>query len=407
MEKDLPRLLLISEVSLGESETGINRTLFNLFEDYPSDRFMLYAPDRSLKNNPTASKFQSNIASFPEQFFPYQRNRLGFLFNPLLTILNYQLIDWLPLANYQKIVDFSPEVILICPNGSLGLLMGYKLIKYFHAPFLMYFMDDCLKFSHTRWLTSNIQSIGHLLLQKAAGWLMISHQLEQQLVGRYKIKSQRSLIVHNPVDLSDKTFPDFTPHFRDTFQVIYAGAILGMHYDAVAVVAEAIYELRRDGVGIELVLHTPEQFWNAYQEKWEKWEVTYGNLIPYKELNQYLQKADLLLVASSFLAENSHATLCSVQTKLTDYMASGRPILACGPSYSACNKFIKNWNCGLVCETNIVGEIKEILFQQKQNNAELYFFAKNGYDILQDNFEAKKVRYNLYEFIQKSLHLYS
>ena len=81
MEKDLPRLLLISEVSLGESETGINRTLFNLFEDYPSDRFMLYAPDRSLKNNPTASKFQSNIASFPEQFFPYQRNRLGFLFN--------------------------------------------------------------------------------------------------------------------------------------------------------------------------------------------------------------------------------------------------------------------------------------------------------------------------------------
>jgi hypothetical protein len=71
------------------------------------------------------------------------------------------------------------------------------------------------------------------------------------------------------------------------------------------------------------------------------------------------------------------------------------------------NKFIKNWNCGLVCETNIVGEIKEILFQQKQNNAELYFFAKNGYDILQDNFEAKKVRYNLYEFIQKSLHLYS
>ncbi|MFM6250140.1 MAG: hypothetical protein ACKPEQ_13485, partial [Dolichospermum sp.] len=119
MDKNLPRLLLISEVSLSERETGINRTLFNLFEDYPSDRFMLYTPDESLKNNPTSSIFQTNIAAFPEQFFPYQRNRLGFLFNPLFTSLNYQLIDWLPLASYQKIADFSPEVILICPNGSL------------------------------------------------------------------------------------------------------------------------------------------------------------------------------------------------------------------------------------------------------------------------------------------------
>ncbi|MFM6272143.1 MAG: glycosyltransferase, partial [Dolichospermum sp.] len=262
--------------------------------------------------------------------------------------MNYQLMDWLPLASYQKIADFSPEVILICPNGSLGVLMGYKLIKHFNAPFLVYFMDDCLKFSHTRWLTSNIQSLGDFLLEKAAGWLMISPQLEQELAVRYKVKPQRSLIVHNPVDLSNKTLPNFTPHSRDNLRVIYAGAILPMHYDAVAVVAEAIYELRCDGIDIELVLHTPSHFWNAYQDNWEKWQVTYGNLIPYQELNQYLQKADLLLVASSFLPENSHATRCSVQTKLTDYMASGRPVLACGPNYSACNQFVKNWNCGLV-----------------------------------------------------------
>jgi glycosyltransferase involved in cell wall biosynthesis len=401
MEKDLPRLLLISEVSLSESETGINRTLFNLFEDYPSDRFMLYAPDRSLKNDPTASIFQANIASFPEQFFPYQRNRLGFLFNPLFTILNYQLIDWLPLASYQKITDFSPEVILICPNGSLGLLMGYKLIQYFDVPFLIYFMDDWVKLNHTRWLTGNVQSICHFILQKAAGWLMISPQLERELAERYKIKPQRSLIVHNPVDLSNKTFPDFTPQSRDNFRVIYAGAIWPMHYDAVAVVAEAIYELRRDGVDIELVFHTPANFWNAYQENWEKWEVTYGSLIPYKELHHYLQKADLLLVASSFSPENSYATRCSVQTKLTDYMASGRPILACGPSYSACNQFVKSWNCGLVCETDIVDEIKEILLKQMQNITELNNFAKNGFEVLQNNFTTQIVSSKLYGFIQQ------
>ncbi|MFM6817746.1 MAG: glycosyltransferase, partial [Dolichospermum sp.] len=193
--------------------------------------------------------------------------------------------------------------------------------------------------------------------------------------------------VHNPVDLSNKSFPEFSPKTGGTFRVVYAGAIWTMHYDALAVIAEAIYELKCSGVDIELVLHTPPNCWELYQENWQKWDVKYGSFIPYEHLNQYLQQADLLLVVSSFLPEYAHITASSVQTKLTDYMASGKPILACGPSYAACNQFIKNWNCGLVCETNVVSEIKEIFLKQKESIAELYVFAKNGFEVLQDNFE--------------------
>ena len=175
-----------------------------------------------------------------------------------------------------------------------------------------------------------------------------------------------------------------------------------MHYDAIAVVAEAIYGLRCNGVDIELVLYTDQCFWNNYQTNWQKWEVIYGSKIPYDQLNQYLQKAKLLLVASSFLPEMADFTSSSVQTKLTDYMVSGTPILACGPTYSACNQFIKDWNCGLVCETNEVAVIQKLLLKQMENSTELESLARNAFAVVSNHFDANKVRANLYEFIQET-----
>ncbi|MFM7358036.1 MAG: hypothetical protein ACKO1T_05590, partial [Sediminibacterium sp.] len=121
----------------------------------------------------------------------------------------------------------------------------------------------------------------------------------------------------------------------------------------------------------------------------------------YEHLNQYLQQADLLLVVSSFLPEYAHVTRSSVQTKLTDYMASGRPILSCGPSYGACNLFVKNWNCGIVSESNQVPVIKKILLKQIEDPSKSYTIIQNAFKVLLENFETGKVRSKLYDFIKQ------
>ncbi|MBW4643782.1 MAG: glycosyltransferase [Goleter apudmare HA4340-LM2] len=399
LDNYLPRLLLVSEVSLSQEGTGINRTLVNLLEDYPIDHFMLYTSDQSLQEQQTAPRFQKNVTNFPARFFPYLQNRLGAWLNPILEKCNYQLLDWLSLANSQQIADFSPEVILICPNTPLGLLMGYKVTQDFDVPFLIYFMDDWVAQDNTSWVTGNVQLACSSILKKAAGWLMISQQLEKDLAQRYNVSPKRSLIVHNPVDLSNKTFPNFPSETGKTFKVVYAGSIWPMHHDAIAVIAQAIYELRHDGIDIELVLHTGLNYWQAYKENWEAWEVNYGSLIPYQELNQYLQRANLLLVASSFLPEYAHVTRSSVQTKITDYMAAGRPIISCGPSYAANNIFIKQWNCGFVCETNTIPEVKQILLTQMIRKSLGETVAKIAFDVLKNHFDKSKVNSKLYQFI--------
>jgi glycosyltransferase involved in cell wall biosynthesis len=400
MTRDLPRMLLVSEVAFSEESKGASRTLLNLFENYSANQLALFSPRQSASS---ASLLGQHSFSFPEGYLPPLYGRyapIGKFLNPLINSTNLQLLEWLPIPQKEKLEAFSPEVILICPISPSCLLMGQKLYKHFGIPFLIYFMDDWMATDHPQWLSSSVQTLTYQLLSDAAGWLMISEPLQETLSKRYQLEPKQSMVVHNPVDLSGKKPPDEEIPNSGTFRIVYAGSIWPMHYDAVAAIAEAVFQLRRDGKDIELILHTDQYFWNTYEDKWQNWEVTNGLSIPYQELDSYLKRANLLLVASSFLPEQSFMTSSSVQTKITDYMAAGRPILSCGPDYSACNKFIKKWDCGLVCETNQVPIIKDFLVEQMNNSYANQRFAKTAFQVLQNNFEKYKVTQQLYQFIE-------
>jgi len=400
IEKDLPRLLLVTEATLDVNATGLNRTLFNLLADYPTDRFMLYAPAERLRTNPPAPPFGQQVAAFTQQFSLSWRNRLGAKLSPVLDLWNLQMIDLLPLPDAETIISFDPEIILLCPDSPMGLVMGYKTAQTLKRPFLLYLMDDWVATAHQRWFSGSTQAYCQRLLRDAEGWMIISSQLEESLIDRYAIKPQRSLVVHNPVNLSNRELPDFQPHLQQTFQIAYAGSIWTMHYDAIALIAQAISELQTTGHAIELVLYTQEGFWNLYRAEWERWGVVYGGFLPYQAVNQHLQQADLLLIASSFLSRYANITRSSVQTKVTDYMATGRPILSYGPPYAACNAFVKQWSCGLICETNDLREVKAFLLNQIQNREANQIYARTAYKVLQQRFEIQKIREMLFGFIQ-------
>lgn len=402
METSLPRLLLITEATLDEKATGLNRTLFNLLSDYPMDRFMLYAPEEQLEYNPPAPPFGQHITSFSQGFSLGWRNRIEAWLSPLIRRWNLQMIDLLPVPNAKTINDFSPEVILICPDSPIGLVMGYKVAQSLNLPFLIYMMDDWVAKNHQRWFTGNTQAYFQRLLQDADGWIVISSQLEQILIERYAVKPERSLVAHNPVDVSSQEPPDFEPNQLTTFRIAYAGSIWVMHHDVVVLIAEAVFELRQEGHDIELVLYTQDGFWATHQDFWEACEVIHGGMISYAELHRHLKQADLLLVAASFLPEYAHMTTSSVQTKITDYMAVGKPIFSCGPIGGACNEFVRRWNCGLVCETNELTEVKTYLLEQIQNRVGNQSLAKKAYQVLLDDFEMSKVNRSFYKFIQQS-----
>ncbi len=393
MARSLPRVLLVSEVAFTKDCRGASRTLLNLFDNYPDKHLLLLSPDQS---EPIISQ---NFLSFRKQHIP---NRIDQLFNSILGSINLELHHQLRLPKNEDINQFSPEVIIICPITALGLVIGKKVVQNYKVPFLIYFMDDWIATDTTWWFSGSVSKLSKTILAEASGLLMISEQLEKTLSQRYQLIPKPSMVVHNPVDLLGKEFTAVkATQYRGEYKIVYAGSIWPMHYDALAAIAEAVFHLRQEGENIELVLHTSDYFWSLYRERWESWEVINGSLIPYERLDSFLKRADLLLVASSFLPEYEFMTRSSVQTKITDYMASSRPILSCGPPYSACNKFIKKWACGIVCETDYIPDIKDLLKTRITSTKPDELIARNAFKILAQNFNKKTISQKLYEFIEK------
>ena len=260
-------------------------------------------------------------------------------------------------------------------------------------------MDDWPAAGSRRWLSRGAREHTRAILEDADAWIMISEELQERMAQRYRIRCKPTLVAHNPVDLQRHEPPVAMPRRSGRFRVVYAGSVQTMHLDGLLAVAEAIHRLRVAGHDIELILHTAPWFERYYSDHWTRWGVVMGGLIPYDDLFSVLRDADLLLVALSFKPELAHMAMYSLLTKITDYMATGVPLMVCGPDGSASVNFVNRWSCGLTCDTNDVGRISDLLCKQlnrPERNAQL---AARAYQVLRSEFSTEPVQRRLYDFL--------
>ncbi|MEL7067676.1 MAG: hypothetical protein AAGN15_03365 [Cyanobacteria bacterium J06581_3] len=396
---DFPKLLLISELSLSKSSEGrsANPTLYNLFKTYPPESLLQLVPNNTLKLSPPVAPHQ-NVVSYSDSFFPLIRNRIGLTLNRYFIFLNLSILNLLNLSHREKIEEFSPDLLLLCPITLSSLIVGWKMANKLKIPFLIYFMDDWIAVDQSLWIGGDTQSLASYLLQESKGWIMISDYMQEDISQRLGINGKPYIVAHNPVEPLTLG-PNNKESTREKFRIAYAGSIQTMHSDALLLVAEATHYLRKEGIDIELVIYTASSFWENHQESLIKFEVQYGSLLPYDELLSKLSEFDLLLVCTSFSPHVKHVVRSSLLTKLTDYMATGRPILSCGPSYSACNRFLEKWNCGVVCDHNSILEIKKVLKKCIYETEVLLNMADKASTVLKENFSGAVVTKRLHEFI--------
>lgn len=402
---DLPRLLLVSDAPLSRQGLGIDRTLVSLFEDYPTDRFLLYTRGRPGGRDAAHGDVVHRSTPFPQRHVRPILTRFAHVgpvaaFHRALTTLDFTIRAWTPPAGLPAIRQFDPEVVLICPNSPVDLLEGHKVATRLGRPFVVYFMDDWPAVVSQRWLGGDIQSVVRDVLRDADAWIMISDALTNRLRGRYGTTQDRILVAHNPVGFDDGQEPDFTVR-GGTFRIAYAGSIWPMHHDAVALVAEGVARLRSEGEDVEFVVHCPEQFWHQYGEWLDSRGVRYGGFVQHADLTAALQQADLLLVASSFKPEFAPYAHGSVQTKVTDYMRTGRTIMSVGPAGCACNLFVERWNCGLVSTAPTADAMAADLRGALRDRGAHVALARTAYETARRHFERRAVVRTMQNFLSE------
>ncbi len=394
------KILLLSDTAMSPDAGGLSQTLYNIFSFADKNSILCITSREAVKATSPGELYAERYLLYRFDTISTPRNRLGKYLRPYIDWFNYSVnASFRSFSSIRKkIKAFSPDVVVSCSNGEIGVFMHHKLLKetgvYKTIP---YFMDDWMSKTKLSWLGGNIDADVRRLLASNSSWLMISNELSELLKERYGLQPKRVLEIHNPVNLSDA--PQSAPlQKKERYSFAYAGSLWPMHFDAFLVIAKAVKKLNANA-NIELVVYTSADFWNWRKGELEPLGVTYGGNIPYKNIHQKLSEADALILTSSFLDEWQTHSKGSVQTKMTDYLKARRLIISCGPAYSANHNFIKKHQCGICIETTDVEKVAQELEDVLTHITDYQIKIDNGWNVLQQNFSFEQVHKKLQSFL--------
>lgn len=385
------RVLLVTDADLTVGSRGAGRTLSNLFSHYPADALL------AISGCSTAPYVMEGghrvLAGAP--------GLPGRVVDPLRRVVGDLDAAWArrrPLPEPQVITDFDPQLMLAVPTGSVGVALAERCRS--AVPLVTYLMDDWLSHASGAGFVFDTPRRGRALLRESAGWLAVSPYLLDAMRSDLGV-DRPSLVVHNPVSLDGGEPAALASARTGRFRVAYAGSVWPMHWDAVAAVAQGVQRLREAGTDIEFVLFTDRYFWGLHEADWRRWGVVDGGLVPYAGLGAALEQCDLLLVASSFEASQAHMSRSSVQTKVTDYMAAGRPILCCGPRDAASNRLLREHDCAYVTEDRSPAAVDAMLGMCVAARADGPAMARRAWDVVRREHGMDTVTARLYEFLRR------
>ncbi len=396
MTAALPRLLLVTDADLSPGSRGAGRTLVNLFSRYPEDRLLAVSSSAS-------APFRMEGGRRVLAAAPGLPGRVTQALRGIVGHVDAAWVGMRPLPGRAEIERFDPQLVLAVPTHPMGIALTERCGAF--GPLVMYLMDDWMAFEPGVTLAFDTRRRGRALLRDATAWLSISPNLLSS-TREFAGVDRPALVVHNPVSPAVSPPAALAAPRTGRFRVGYAGSVWPMHWDAVAAVAQGVQRLRNAGTDIEFVLFTDRYFWERHEHDWKQWNVVDGGLIPYADLGGALGGCDLLLVASSFDASQAHMSRSSIQTKVTDYMAAGRPILACGPHAAASNDFLRRHECAYFAEDPAPAAIDAVLRHCVAARAEGPAMARRASDVVRREHDLVGVTDRLYAFLAEAARAY-
>lgn len=389
------------EAPLGRAHGGIAQTLYNILEPIGWDNIICFSPEHELKQYRPDTNIQHIYESYTFDYIPQFRNRVYAFFEKYLFVLNTLLVYLFSLRSVKrKLKEFKPDIILSCPNGIRGVVVHNILAKSISTDFILYLMDDWLTHEHSfRFL--NVHNLFNRMLNNADKFIFISNELKNLLFSRFSITEKPSIYLHNPVTINEFSRPDEKQISKETsIHIAYAGALWDMHWDAFVLIARAIDQLNKlSGKVFSLTYYGSMRFWEWRKDALAGLNVHYGGQIAYEAIHDQLSKHEALLVTASFSSKYRTHSLCSVQTKLTDYLKANRPIISIGPSFSANHRFVKENESGIVIDSDSTDTIMESLMAFA-NDVEAYIaYQQKGWFFLKEKYEQGIVSQQFVNFV--------
>ncbi len=369
-----PKTLIIGNPFNNKSGGGI--TMSNLFRGWPKDRLALATnaninieAEPSICENYFQLGFNGKLHPFPFNIVlskvycgPVKLKavhnstssasgptpgRFKKIYNVLMNFL-----DFIGLYNFfytikiddgfkKWVEEFSPDIIYsqLGSLGSIRFISDLSIIT--GKPVALHIMDDWPEMVYKRGLFHNYRKKLFIaefkdLINRSAVLMSIGDAMSEEYKKRY---NRDFTPFHNPIEINNWLPSSRNEWLRkDKFTILYAGRIgLGMK-SSVLDIARVVNHLLPDHQDLFFEIQTPD-FYELEGSGIFNENVTWVKPIDYNKLPGKFAEVDLLLLPLDFDPEGIKFLKYSFQTKISEYMISGTPVLVYAPEETSTAKY--------------------------------------------------------------------
>ncbi len=372
-DKDFPRILVISHNSFSRVLNN-GKTLSMIFKGWPEDRIaQLYfyneVPDFSVCKkfyritdqdmlfekkaligsgiDEDSKKNQNNKKETVYSFL--QRGRNSAFLSTLRNIV-WVSKKWNSKLLWKWMTNFAPQAVFIACGGSVHpYKIAYEISVTFKIPIFLYFGDDYLlpyftldAFRWINWFWLR-KAINKILPIVGAAFVICEEMTEayEEILGNI------CHVVMTPVDLGEyEYFRDEKrnePKGDSEVRIAYFGGLHLNRWKSLIRLGEAIKSVtERARINASLSIYSMSSLSKKLMSKIRALEpyVRFAGSVDEKEIIAEMMKYDILVHAESFDPINRHKTRLSISTKIPEYLATGKYLLAIGPKEIASIRYL-------------------------------------------------------------------
>ena len=288
--------------------------------------------------------------------------------------------------------DFDPDIIFTVLSNSVylnNLILHIKKIS--GKKLVLYAWDNnyslkIFMLSPFRWIKHFIDRASMRRTAKKADLFYVISNVQK--ADYEKAFKRECKLLTKVADFSGE--PPIKLEYNSPIQLVYTGNIKLNRWRSLTHIANVLEQINKDGVKAELRIYTGNQITEEMSAALNRGESSFiMGSVSADKVAEIQENADMLVHVEALNIKSKLTVRQSFSTKIVDYLAAARPIVAFGPKdVASIDHFIKN-DCAIVADSE--EELLEKLSKVISNKDNLDELARKAYACGRKNHNKKDI----------------
>lgn len=289
----------------------------------------------------------------------------------------------------QFIDDFNADVLYvpIYPTIYMGRIQKY-IIQHTKKPIVSYLADDNYTYKS---VGKNPAALMHrFILRKYVKFIVVHSSHLMVIAPKQKEEYDRIFGVNSVVMTKGINFEPFKPYeLNQPIKMVYTGKLIIGRWNSLAAIAESLGKINQGGMKLQLDIYTTDVLSDEQNRALNRNGCTVKGSLTLEQVKTVQEQADILIFVESLEKKYRYTARLSFSTKITDYLRSGKCILAIGDKDIAPIDYFNRYDSAITASS--YDEIQKRLEELVSNPQIIKEYARKGYNCGVEHHEKSKM----------------